>query len=109
VGVDYFKTTDSETSALDQYIQQSQDASDAGKAPTYCLVGNSCRNYALNGLMASGVVAQWRSPYLSIVPNTLFLQLGGLADQQLSASQGPAGKVTVTECDTLPDGTRRCQ
>jgi RHS repeat-associated protein len=109
VGIDYFKTTESETTALDQFIQQAQDASDAGKAPTYCVIGSSCRNYTLTGLIAGGAVAQWRAPYLSIVPNTLFLQLGGLADQQLSASQGPAGKVTVTECDTLPDGTRRCQ
>jgi len=105
VGIDYFKTTDSETAALDQYIKQRQDASNAHKAPTYCVVGSSCRDYALGGLVAGGAVESWRTPYLSVVPNTLFLQLGGLADQ---VSPEPKATVTTSECDTLPDGTQRC-
>jgi hypothetical protein len=81
VGIDYFKTTDAETTNLDQYIQQRQVASDAGKAPNYCFIGSSCRDYALGGMVAGGAVDAWRTPFMSVVPNTLLNQLSGLADR----------------------------
>jgi hypothetical protein len=107
VAIDYFKTTDSETANLDQYIQQRQAASDAGKSPDYCVMGGSCRDYSLGGLVAGGAVDSWRTQFLSIVPNTLLMQLQGLADQYLP--DATKATVTTSECDTLPDGSQRCQ
>jgi RHS repeat-associated protein len=88
VGMDYFKTSSAETAALDQYINAMQAASNAGKAPTYCVIGSSCRDYALSGLIVGGAVDRWRAPYLSIVPNTLFLQLQGLDDGNKDPESG---------------------
>jgi RHS repeat-associated protein len=88
IGIDYFKTTEAETTALDQYIQRLQDASDAGKVPRYCVIESSCRDYALGGLVAGGAIEGWRAPFLSVVPNTLFLQLQGFADQHVDPEAG---------------------
>ena len=90
VGLDYFKTTPSETADLDAYIKEQQDASNSGKAPTYCVVGSSCRDYALGGLVAAGIIDRWRSPSFSVVPNTLFMQLqqGGFTDAHKDPEAG---------------------
>jgi RHS repeat-associated protein len=107
VGIDYFQTTDSETSNLDEYIRQRQEASDAGKSPNYCVIGSSCRDYALGGLVAGGAIESWRTQFFSAAPNDVLHQLSGLADQYLP--DATKATVTTSQCDTLPDGGQRCQ
>jgi RHS repeat-associated protein len=106
VGIDYFKTSDSETANLDQYIQTRQAASNAGKIPNYNVIGNNCANYAMGGLVAGGAVDAWRTNFLSFIPNTLFDQLSGLSDQQ--SQPEPKTSVSETVCNTLPDGSQQC-
>lgn len=97
VGIDYFKTSPAETAALDQYIKQQQDASNAGKAPPYCVIGSSCRDYALGGLVAGHAVNRFVAPHLSVVPNFLFYELQPLADQHRDP-EGTPKKNTETPC-----------
>jgi hypothetical protein len=83
VGTDYFKTSPAETAALDAYIKQRTDASNAGKAPKYCVIGNSCRDYALGGLKAAGI-----NHGGSVIPNHLFLDLLPFADAHTDPEAG---------------------
>lgn len=78
VGIVYFKTTDSETASLDQYIKNS-----TGKG-WYCVVGHSCLDYAVGGLKAASVTN--RTPYAQhfIVPNDLWLWLEPQGDDSNS-------------------------
>jgi RHS repeat-associated protein len=108
VGIDYFKTTDAETSNLDQYIVQKTAAYRAGQAPTYKLCLYDCRDYALGGLVAGGVIGQGQAHGFSLDPNSVFNELNvGIANQQIPHE--PQATVTASECDSLPDGTQRCQ
>ncbi|MBT9331496.1 RHS repeat-associated core domain-containing protein, partial [Paracidobacterium acidisoli] len=106
VGIDYFKTTDSETANLDQYIVQKTAAYREGKAPTYKLCFYDCRDYALGGLVAAGVLGKGQAHGFSLDPNSAFWELGLNANQQVPPK--PKATVTTSECDTLPDGTQRC-
>ncbi len=106
VGIDYFKTTDSETANLDQYIVQKTAAYREGKAPTYKLCFYDCRDYALGGLVAAGVLGKGQAHGFSLDPNSAFWELGINANQQVPPE--PKATVTTSECDTLPDGTQRC-
>jgi len=106
VGIDYFKTTDSETANLDQYIVQKTAAYREGKAPTYKLCFYDCRDYALGGLVAAGVLGKGQAHGFSLDPNSTFWELGINANQQVPPE--PKATVTTSECDTLPDGTQRC-
>jgi RHS repeat-associated protein len=107
VGLDYFKTTPSETAALDQYIQQRTAAYKAGKAPEFVLCFYDCRDYALGGLVAAGVIGRGQMHGFSLDPNSVFDELNvGIAAQQVPHE--PTATVTVSACDTLPDGTQHC-
>jgi hypothetical protein len=108
VGIDYFKTTDAETSNLDEYIVEKTAAYRNGQAPTYKLCLYDCRDYALGGLVAAGVIGQGQAHGFSPDPNSVFYELNvGIANQQIPPE--PKATVTASECDTLPDGTQRCQ
>ena len=106
VGIDYFKTSDSETANLDQYIQTRQAAYNAGKIPNYGVIGNNCANYAMGGLVAGGAVDAWNMGFPPFIPNDLLHQLGWLSDQQ--SQPEPTASVVETVCNTLPDGSQQC-
>jgi RHS repeat-associated protein len=92
VGFVYFKTTDSETANLDQYIAQHW-----GNQEKYRLIGKSCLDYAVGGLNAAGVTN--RVPYAKhfAIPNNLWLWLEPQGDD--SNSRPLKEKVTHRICD----------
>jgi RHS repeat-associated protein len=107
VGLDYFKTTDSETAALDQYIAQRTAAYKAGKAPEFIACFNDCRDYALGGLVAAGVLGKGQVHGFSLDPNSVFDELNvGIAAQQIPHE--PKASVSVTNCTTGPDDKTNC-
>jgi RHS repeat-associated protein len=99
IRLNYFKTTDAETANLDQWIQQQQDASNRGQSPRYNVLTNNCTMFCQRGLVAGSAMTQSQADKSSIVPNFFWYQL----------SQEPKATVTSSECDSLPDGTTRCQ
>jgi RHS repeat-associated protein len=99
IRLNYFKTTDAETANLDQWIKQQQDASNRGQAPNYNFLTNNCTMFCQRGLVAGNAITQSQADRYSIVPNIFFYQL----------NQEPKATVTTSECDTLPDGSQRCQ
>jgi hypothetical protein len=99
IDLSYFKTTSQETANLNHWIDQQQKASDQHKSPRYNFLGNNCADFCLRGLVAGGALTRsqvfWNTPTI-VVPNLLNVQ-------------EPKATVTTSECDTLPDGTKRCQ
>jgi len=91
VGIVYFKTTSSETTALDQYIKNL-----TGKG-WYCLIGHSCLDYVVGGLKAAGVTNRVPTASHYVVPNDLWLFLEPNGDD--SNSRPPKEKVTHKICD----------
>jgi RHS repeat-associated protein len=89
VGFVYFKTTDSETANLDQYIAQRW-----GNQEKYRLIGKSCLDYAVGGLNAAGVTN--RAPYSKhfSIPNNFWLWLEPQGNDSNSRE-----KVTHRICD----------
>jgi hypothetical protein len=107
VGLDHFRTSDSETDNLDAYIVDRTVAYMEGNAPDHKLCFYDCRDYAIGGLVAAGVLGKGQAHAFSLYPNGVFDELSGIANQQIPHE--PKATVTTSECDTLPDGTRRCQ
>jgi hypothetical protein len=103
IRLNYFKTTDGETANLDQWIKQQQDASNRGQSPRYNVLTNNCAMFCTQGLVAGGVLSQSQANQSFIVPNMLWYQLNETQVQE------PSATVTASECDTLPDGSLRCQ
>jgi RHS repeat-associated protein len=92
VGIVYFKTTGSETAALDKYIDQHW-----GSEQRYRLIGKSCLDYAVGGLNAAGVTN--RVPYAKNfwIPNDLWLWLEPQGDDSNSrTSKSNPSKEVVT-------------
>jgi RHS repeat-associated protein len=90
VGFVYFKTTDSETAALDQYMAQRW-----GDKQPYFPIWESCLDYAVGGLNAAGVTN--RAPYSKhfTIPNNFWLWL----EPQGNDSNSRREKVTHRICD----------
>jgi hypothetical protein len=84
----YFKSSPSETAALDQYIQQHTAKSTAKTLGKYLLIGNSCRDYAVGGLIAGGQIGTYVASNLSVVPNIMYLQLSIFANAAVWSSAG---------------------
>jgi hypothetical protein len=77
VGMNYFKTSTADTAALNTWIRQQQELSDAGKAPFYAFcTGSNCAGFVSAGMYHAGIVL----PEVSTIPNMLFFQLQSLAD-----------------------------
>lgn len=109
VGIAYFKTSEAETQMLDQYIQQKQADSDAGKIPNYCVKGNNCADYAIQGLVVGGALEKWRVGFLPPTPNGIFTVLSRLADDHRGTSdKKPKEKVTHKICYTDEKGKKQC-
>jgi RHS repeat-associated protein len=75
VRLNYFKTSDVETAALNTWMQQQHDA--AGK---YKFCTRNCANFTVQGLLAGHALNQSQASTLSNHPNTLFEQLVPLAN-----------------------------
>jgi hypothetical protein len=105
IRLNYFKTTSSETANLDQWIQQQQDASNRGQAGTYNFLTNNCAQFCQRGLVLGGAITQSDANHMSNVPNTFWAETDFW--QQWN-NQMDKSTVTITACDTLPDGSQRC-
>jgi RHS repeat-associated protein len=100
VGIVYFKTTDSETAALDQYIDQRW-----GNDEWYFAAGLSCLDYAVGGLNAAGVTK--RVPYARhfYIPNNLWLWLDPQGDSSNNNPEGHPKRHTSVPCLKNRDGS----
>jgi RHS repeat-associated protein len=87
VRLNYFKTSESETAALDEYIKQKQ-----AKPGRYGVCDRNCATFTMGGLMSAGVLQRWQANFISIDPNSMFKDLSGLADDNKRGNE----KVTVT-------------
>jgi RHS repeat-associated protein len=100
VGIDYFKTTDAETAALDQYIAQRW-----GNDQFYFPIWKSCLDYAVGGLNAAGVTN--RVPYARhfTIPNNFWLWLEPQADSSKNNPEGHPKRHTTVPCLKNRDGS----
>jgi hypothetical protein len=101
VRMNYFKTSETETSALDAWIQQQQ--ANPGR---YRLCSRNCAVFTVRGLVAGGAITSTQAKNLSIDPNILFGQLSRLADDNQPETKT---KVTSKICYTDENGKRVCQ
>ena len=114
IRLNYFKTSEAETLALDSWIQNAKAQSDSARGPfcLYVALGNNCANFAEAGLEAGGAITpgqvadlNWRQ---SSIPNSLYPSLKSFAsfsvdefDLQRLEEQCP--NATVTTHDSLGD------
>lgn len=75
-GFNYFKTSDSETMAVQGWMEQMQALSDAGKAPDYDVMRQNCATFCIAGLVKAGAI---RNEGISLIPNRLYMLLAPLA------------------------------
>ena len=69
VRMNYFKTSETDTIALDDWIQRNKEASDRGNAPGYDVSRQNCTVFCVAGLIQGNAI-QNRS--ISLIPNRLF-------------------------------------
>ena len=72
VGLNYFKTSDADTVALQNWMDQMQAISDAGNAPDYRVNSQNCATFCIAGLLRANAI---QNRNISIIPNRLFLLL----------------------------------
>jgi len=102
VRMNYFRTSEAETMALDGWIRQQK------KSPgRYELCARNCAVFSVRGLEAGGAISPAQARGLSIDPNLLFWQLGNLADQNQPATNKE--KVTSKICFPDESGNQVCQ
>jgi RHS repeat-associated protein len=77
VGFNYFKTSDSETAALEQWIQGWK----ARQAPHYDVNGINCAAFCIAGLIKGGAIGTGPLGRVVLIPNRLFDILSHLADE----------------------------
>ena len=70
VRMNYFRTSEAETVALDAWIQRNKNASDRGQAATYDVTRQNCATFCIAGLIQGNAIPN--SGPLSLVPNRLF-------------------------------------
>jgi RHS repeat-associated protein len=107
IQMSYFKTSEADTKALDNWIKSAQEASDKGSAPPYSFCGpHNCATFAIAGLFAGGAIKSRSVASLVGTPNLLAFQLSLLADKNYDKTykrQGTRTKVSAKACHT--DGT----
>ncbi|MGH7441488.1 MAG: RHS repeat-associated core domain-containing protein, partial [bacterium] len=101
VRLNYFKTSSGETASLNAWIAQQK--ANAGR---YEFCTRNCADFTARGLVAGGAITQSQADSLSIDPNLVFQELSLLADESTQTNQN--GTVSVTQCETYPDGTQHC-
>jgi RHS repeat-associated protein len=93
VGFNYFKTSEADSIALDNWMQQMKEASDRGKAPDYRVNSQNCATFCIAGLLNAHAV---QNKGLSIIPNRLFMILAGLSAENYANGQRSKPKEKVT-------------
>ncbi len=110
VRLNYIKTSDAETAALNAWIQRIKDASDAGKAPYYNVTSQNCATFCKAGLIQGNAIPNGK---FSNIPNTLFNELTPIATENYANGQrSPKEVVThkITQfCYTDENGQTVCQ
>jgi RHS repeat-associated protein len=95
VGIAYFKTGPAETAALESYISQQQRASDNGQAGTYFVWPNSCKDYAIRGLVAGRALERRDLAMYPAAPNDVWRWIVFRAADSQSGLV-PKGSVTTS-------------
>ena len=72
VGFNYFKTSEADSTALENWIKQMQAASDRGQAPQYQFNTQNCATFCIAGLLRANAI---KNENLSLIPNRLFMLL----------------------------------
>jgi RHS repeat-associated protein len=102
VGLNYFKTSEADSIALDNWMKQMKEASDRLRAPDYRVNSQNCATFCIAGLLNAHAV---QNQGLSIIPNRLFRILSGLSAENYSDRQRskPREKVTtrITGCKDM--------
>ncbi|HWR35441.1 MAG TPA: hypothetical protein VN622_06180 [Clostridia bacterium] len=107
VGFNYFKTSDADTMALQNWMDQMKALSDAGKAPDYQVNTQNCATFCIAGLLTAHAI---ENKNLSIIPNRLFMLLSRLAVENWTwQGRTPKEKVTHKICWTDEKGKKQCQ
>jgi RHS repeat-associated protein len=102
VRMNYFKTSEADTAALDAWIRRMKDASDAGIAPWYYANSQNCATFTIAGLIQADAI---QNRNVSLVPNRLFELLSLLAMQNYEQKETVTHKV----CWTDENGKQVCQ
>ena len=84
VGLNYFKTSEADSIALDNWMQQMKEASDKGRAPNYQVNSQNCATFCIAGLLNTHAV---QNKGLSIIPNRLYMILAGLSAENYANGQ----------------------
>src|SRR4029077_15386056 len=79
VGFNYFKTSETDSVLLHEWIRRIKEASDKGKAPDYDITRQNCATFCIIGLIAGHAINQ--DQRVSLIPNRLFMILAGLATE----------------------------
>jgi hypothetical protein len=105
----FFKTSEADTIALDNWIRE-QAKRDSALSKYYSFFGNSCADFCERGLMVARAPVD-QTP-MSAIPNLLLFDLQAIADASYNGSQQqkePSASVTSQFCYTDENGKRNCQ
>jgi RHS repeat-associated protein len=107
----FFKTSEADTIALDNWIQQQYKMNLVKNSQTYLFYGNSCADFCERGLMVAGTPVGMTP--MSAIPNLLLWDLQAIADASYNGDQQPQAppqtSVTSQFCYTDDNGNRICQ
>lgn len=85
VGFNYFKTSDTDTALLSDWIKRIKEASDKGKAPPYHVLFQNCATFCIAGLTAGHAIGALK---LSRIPDRLFQLLSPFATENYDNKDG---------------------
>jgi RHS repeat-associated protein len=106
----FFKTSEADTVALDNWIQQQYKMNLVKNSQTYLFYGNSCADFCERGLMVAGAPVGMTP--MSGIPNLLLWDLQAIADASYNGNQQPQQQqtsVTSQFCYTDDNGSKICQ
>ena len=107
VRMNYFKTSEADTLALDAWIKRMKDASDRRQAPYYDVTRQNCATFCIAGLIQGNAI---ENRNISIIPNRLFDLLSLISTENYSNGQRtPKEKVTSKICYLDENGKQVCQ
>jgi RHS repeat-associated protein len=107
VRMNYFKTSETETMALDAWIQRNKAASDRRQAASYDVTRQNCATFCIAGLIQGNAI---ENKGLSLTPNILFELLSLRSVENYSQGQrSPKEKVTSKICFVDENGKQVCQ
>jgi RHS repeat-associated protein len=96
VGFNYFKTSETDSVLLHDWIRRIKEASDKGQAPDYDVTRQNCATFCIVGLIAGHAIK--KDQPVNLTPNRLFMILSLLATDNYPKTkwrpQPPKEKVT---------------